>query len=64
MENQKISISIKIDHETHNIIKAIAEAYKITQSELINQICNDFIEDFKNTAIEIATEKLEEMGIK
>lgn len=64
MENNEIYITIKLNRETHKIIKGIAETYHMTQSELINKICDDYIEDFKNLAIEIATKKLEEIGIK
>lgn len=58
MENNEVYITIKLDRETHEIIKGIAEAYHITQSELINNICNNFIEDFKTKALEIVTEEL------
>ena len=58
MGNNQIYINIKIDRDTHEVIKGIAKSYHMTQSELINNICNEFIEDFKAKALEIATEEL------
>lgn len=45
MENNEVYITIKLDRDIHEIIKTIAKQYDMTQSELINNICLDFIKD-------------------
>ena len=47
MENYSVHLTFKTDKITSEILKLIAHKYQMTQPELINEICKDFINEYK-----------------
>ena len=47
MKNEEVHITFKTDKETAHLLTQIAHLYGKTQSELINELCKDHIEDIK-----------------
>lgn len=59
MSTKKIHLTFPTDEETSEKLRFIAHACKMTQPELIESICKDFIENIEETA----KRELEKEGI-
>ena len=59
MNKEKVHLTFKTDREISELLKLIAHDANMTQPELIEKICRDFIEDLN----QIAKEELEKEGI-
>lgn len=58
MNGKKTYISFQTDEVTAYTLKMIAHELRITQTELLNQICKEFIEELD----EIAKKELQKLG--
>lgn len=52
MKGNKVYLTFETDRKTSEELKWIAKSCKMTQPELINEICNDFIENINKLAEE------------
>lgn len=59
MKNDKIYLTFQTDVITSGLLKELAHALKMTQPELINKICKDYVEN----AMSNIFNGLEEHGI-
>lgn len=59
MKSDKVYLTFPTDRATSEILKIIAHGYKMSQPELIEMICKQYIEDLDK----IAEEYLKKEGI-
>lgn len=45
MKNDKVFLTFETDRKTSWLLKSIAHSFNMTQPELINDICKDFIDN-------------------
>lgn len=64
MSNNEVYLTFKTDKETSEGLKVLAQFFKKTQPELINDICKDFVENVLEELEKKCKEKLEEKGIE
>lgn len=63
MASNTVYLTFKTDRVTSDMLKEIARSFEMSQPELIDKICKEYIKDLLTELNEIAKEKLDELGI-